>query len=326
MIVPAGFSLTFSLNNDSLDYFSVCEIQVRDKPYSPLDDGAIDWIRVSYADWKHNAMSSATIIDGHLRCPHLLSDNHYNPELRRYLTGYMRGTDCHVGSFDMTVVLAKPTDVDTVVVWIPYRPGCTKSVGELTVILRNSSNSTGVPCQKYTWEMNQDALMGRYMKCYPVRSVRMLTIHLPVDINDIVEVAVLADEQEENGKKSNPEVKVEKSVFQKLFSLEIIIFVMFACSLTFYVQGLVRANRKSNADESVTIDPQVVKALVIPGVECETEKENALVNHVPRRNTLRRNTMPTLKLLHDNKVKVKVNVSLDEDYVRPSVVDLHESL
>ena len=200
MIVPAGFSLTFSLTNNSLDYFSVCEIQVTDEPYFQLDTDSLTWKSISISNTSDRIIPRS-VIGSDLRCPHLLSDNIYNPELREYYMGYGLGTgrdECSTGFYDLHVELGNVTDIYSVVIWafrLLNNSQCISTNKSMTVIMRKYISDTGVLCMYSNKTLQHDSLTIMYANCEPIITARFITLRMSKDVfrhdlGNVVEIAV----------------------------------------------------------------------------------------------------------------------------------------
>ena len=200
MIVPAGFSLTFSLTNDSLDYFSVCEIQVTDEPYSPLDKDAITWNSIPLGNTSDRIIPRS-VISNDLRCPHLLFDNRYNPELREYYITYSMDTilhECSTGIYDLHVELDNMTDIYSVVIWafrLLNNSQCISTNKSMTVIMRKYISDPGVLCMYRNKTLQHDSLTVMYANCEPIITARFITLRMSKDVfrhdlSNVVEVGI----------------------------------------------------------------------------------------------------------------------------------------
>ena len=201
MIVPAGFSLTFSLTNDSLDYFSVCEIEVTDEPYFQLDTDSLTWKSITISNGGDRIIPRS-IIGSDLRCPHLLSDNIYNPELREYYMGYGLGTgrdECSTGFYELNIELDNMTDIYSVVIWafrLLNNSQCISTNKSMTVMMRKDISDTGVLCMYSNKTLQHDSLTIMYTNCEPIITARFITLRMSKDVfrhdlSNVVEIAVL---------------------------------------------------------------------------------------------------------------------------------------
>ena len=355
MIVPAGISLIFSLNNDNLDYFSVCEIQITDEPYFQLDTDSLTWKSITISNGGDRIISRS-VIGSDLRCPHLLSDNIYNPELREYYMGYGLGTvpdECSTGFYDLHVELDNMTDIYSVMIWafrLLNNSQCISTNKSMTVIMRKYSSDPGVLCIYRNKILKHDSLTVMYANCEPIITGRFITLRMSKDVfrhdlSNIVEVGIFGyiwqpsinsiiklinistyinesksylnitdidtvtisidinNSTQVNSRvvtsnrftstESDTDKPINTDTKNKI-NIRILIVSLLGTMALFTIIVYVERNR--NEDNYVNVS--ISKGLVIPTIDCETEKEHTLVNNIHSGNSSRTNKMPTLKEMH----------------------------